>query len=67
MLLQKSNELLAHTYSHIFGLSCTGLRFLLFMGHGKARHVSMIFTKSILSKKPLKIFNNGEMYRNLLH
>ena len=65
---KKSNELLAHTYSHIFGLSCTGLRFFTVYGPwGRPDMSPMIFTKCILSKKPLKIFNNGEMFRDFTY
>ena len=65
---KKSNELLAHTYSHLFGLPCTGLRFFTVYGPwGRPDMSPMIFTRSILSKTPLKVFNHGEMYRDFTY
>ena len=62
---KKSNELMAHSYSHLFKLPCTGIRlFTVYGPWGRPDMASMIFTKSILSAKPIKIFNNGDMYRD---
>ena len=63
-----SNELMAHSYSHLFGISCTGLRFFTVYGPwGRPDMAPMIFTKAILSNKPIKIFNNGDMSRSFTY
>ena len=62
---KKSNELMAHTYSHLFNLPAIGLRFFTVYGPwGRPDMSPMLFTKAILEKKPLKIFNNGNMFRD---
>ena len=65
---KRSNELMAHSYSHLFKLPCTGIRlFTVYGPWGRPDMASMIFTKSILSAKPIKIFNNGNMYRDFTY
>ena len=65
---KKANELMAHSYSHLYGLPCTGIRFFTVYGPwGRPDMAPMIFTKSIISRKPIKIFNNGEMYRDFTY
>ena len=65
---KKSNEVIAHSYSHLFGLPCTGLRFFTVYGPwGRPDMAPMIFTKSILAKKPIKIFNFGNMTRDFTY
>jgi len=65
---KKSNELIAHSYSHIYGLSCTGLRFFTVYGPwGRPDMAPIIFTKAILENKPIKIFNYGEMFRDFTY
>ncbi len=62
---KKTNELFAHTYSHLYGISCTGIRFFTVYGPwGRPDMAPMIFTKAILSKKPIRIFNHGNMFRD---
>ncbi len=62
---KRSNELIAHTYSHIFGLPSTGLRFFTVYGPwGRPDMAPMIFTKAILEKQPLDIYNFGKMQRD---
>jgi len=62
---KRSNELMAHNYSHLFNLPTTGLRFFTVYGPwGRPDMAPMIFTKSIFSKKPIKIFNYGNMSRD---
>tara|TARA_B100000886_G_scaffold296523_1_gene223790 strand:+ start:48564 stop:49607 length:1044 start_codon:yes stop_codon:yes gene_type:complete len=62
---KKSNEVMAHSYSHLFNLPTTGLRYFTVYGPwGRPDMAPMIFTKSILSNEPIKIFNNGEMLRD---
>ena len=65
---KKSNELMAHSYSHLFKLPLTGIRlFTVYGPWGRPDMAPMIFTKSILSAKPIKIFNNGDMYRDFTY
>ncbi len=62
---KKSNELIAHSYSHIYNIKSTGLRFFTVYGPwGRPDMAPMIFTKAMLSGQPIKIFNNGEMKRD---
>ena len=62
---KRSNELMAHAYSHLYGLSCTGLRFFTVYGPwGRPDMAPMIFANAIINKKPLKIFNHGDMSRS---
>mgnify|MGYP001161401784 CR=1 FL=1 len=62
---KRSNELMAHSYSHLYGLPCTGLRFFTVYGPwGRPDMAPMIFANAILNKKPLKIFNHGNMSRS---
>ena len=62
---KRSNELMAHSYSHLYGLSCTGLRFFTVYGPwGRPDMAPMIFANAIINKKPLKIFNHGNMSRS---
>ena len=62
---KKANELMAHTYSHLFGLPTTGLRFFTVYGPwGRPDMALFLFTKAILSGKPIDVFNNGQMRRD---
>ena len=62
---KRSNELMAHSYSHLYGISCTGLRFFSVYGPwGRPDMAPMIFANAIINKKPLKIFNHGNMSRS---
>lgn len=62
---KKSNELMAHTYSHIYNLPTTGLRFFTVYGPwGRPDMAPFLFAKSILDAKPIKVFNNGDLYRD---
>ena len=59
---------MAHSYSHLFKLPSTGIRlFTVYGPWGRPDMAPMIFTKSILSAKPIKIFNNGNMYRDFTY
>lgn len=65
---KKSNELMAHTYSYLFGLPTTGLRFFTVYGPwGRPDMALFIFTKAILEGKPIQVFNNGEMERDFTY
>jgi UDP-glucuronate 4-epimerase len=62
---KKSNELMAHTYSHLFDLPCTGLRFFTVYGPwGRPDMALFLFTKAILEGKPIDVFNHGKMKRD---
>ncbi|MEZ5039020.1 MAG: NAD-dependent epimerase [Saprospiraceae bacterium] len=65
---KKSNELMAHTYSHLFGLPTTGLRFFTVYGPwGRPDMALFLFTKAILSGQPIKVFNHGNMKRDFTY
>jgi UDP-glucuronate 4-epimerase len=62
---KKSNELMAHVYSHLFGLPTTGLRFFTVYGPwGRPDMAMFMFTKAIIEGEPIQVFNNGEMERD---
>ena len=65
---KKANELMAHTYSYLYNLPTTGLRFFTVYGPlGRPDMAYFLFTKAILNKKPIKVFNNGEMQRDFTY
>ncbi|MEM1403143.1 MAG: NAD-dependent epimerase [Pseudomonadota bacterium] len=65
---KKSNELMAHTYSHLYGLPTTGLRFFTVYGPwGRPDMALFLFTKAILDGKPIKVFNHGQMRRDFTY
>ena len=65
---KRANELMAHTYSHLYGLSATGLRFFTVYGPwGRPDMAPMIFTKAIIEGKPIEIFNYGKMQRDFTY
>ncbi|MDR2971149.1 MAG: NAD-dependent epimerase [Bacteroidales bacterium] len=65
---KKSNELMAYTYSHIYGLKTTGLRFFTVYGPwGRPDMAPMLFVKAILEGKPIKVFNFGNMQRDFTY
>jgi UDP-glucuronate 4-epimerase len=65
---KKSNELMAHTYSHLFGISTTGLRFFTVYGPwGRPDMALFLFTKAIFEDKPIDVFNYGEMQRDFTY
>ena len=65
---KKSNELMAHTYSHLFGLATTGLRFFTVYGPwGRPDMALFLFTEAILKDQPIKVFNHGEMIRDFTY
>ncbi|WP_269609616.1 NAD-dependent epimerase/dehydratase family protein [Prochlorococcus marinus] len=65
---KKSNELMAHTYSHLYDLPTTGLRFFTVYGPwGRPDMAPMIFARSILKNEPIKVFNQGEMQRDFTY
>ncbi len=65
---KKSNELMAHTYSHLFGLPTTGLRFFTVYGPwGRPDMALFLFTKAILEGQPIDVFNFGDMERDFTY
>lgn len=65
---KKSNELMAHVYSHLYGLKTTGLRFFTVYGPwGRPDMAPFLFTKAILSETPIKVFNNGDLMRDFTY
>ena len=62
---KKSNELMAHSYSHLYGIPATGLRFFTVYGPwGRPDMAPMIFADAIIQNKPISIFNHGDMMRD---
>lgn len=65
---KKANELMAHAYSHLYGLPTTGLRFFTVYGPwGRPDMALFLFTKAILAGKPIDIFNYGKMQRDFTY
>lgn len=65
---KKSNELMAHTYSHLFDISTTGLRFFTVYGPwGRPDMALFLFTKAALEGRKIDVFNNGEMLRDFTY
>lgn len=65
---KKSNELMAHTYSHLFGLPTTGLRFFTVYGPwGRPDMALFLFTRAILEGRPIDVFNHGKMQRDFTY
>jgi len=65
---KKSNELMAHTYSHLYGIKTTGLRFFTVYGPwGRPDMALFMFTKNIIEKKPIMVFNNGDLLRDFTY
>ena len=65
---KKSNELMAYTYSHLYGIPATGLRFFTVYGpYGRPDMAYFSFTKAILAGRPIKVFNQGDMYRDFTY
>ena len=65
---KKTNELMAHSYSHLYGIPSTGLRFFTVYGPlGRPDMAPMIFAKSILDQKPINVFNYGKMKRDFTY
>jgi UDP-glucuronate 4-epimerase len=65
---KKANELMAHTYSHLYGLPTTGLRFFTVYGPwGRPDMALFLFTQAILAGKPIDVFNHGKMRRDFTY
>jgi UDP-glucuronate 4-epimerase len=62
---KKSDELISHSYAHLFGIPQTGLRYFTVYGPmGRPDMAYWIFTKAIFERQPIRVFNNGEMWRD---
>ncbi len=65
---KKSNEMMAHTYAHLYGISTTGLRFFTVYGPwGRPDMAPMLFTDAILNDRAIKVFNHGDMSRDFTY
>ena len=65
---KKANELMAHTYSHLYDLPATGLRFFTVYGPwGRPDMAPMLFARAILAGEPIKVFNDGRMQRDFTY
>jgi len=65
---KKANELMAHTYSHLYGLPATGLRFFTVYGPwGRPDMAPMLFARAILAGEPIRVFNGGQMRRDFTY
>jgi UDP-glucuronate 4-epimerase len=65
---KKSNELMAHTYSHLYGFATTGLRFFTVYGPwGRPDMAMFLFTDAMIKGNPIKVFNNGNMERDFTY
>ncbi len=65
---KKANELMAHTYAHLYGLPCTGLRFFTVYGPwGRPDMAMFLFTDAILNGRPIDVFNYGKMRRDFTY
>lgn len=65
---KKSNELMAHAYSHLYGFKTTGLRFFTVYGPwGRPDMAMFLFTDAIINDKPIKVFNNGNLERDFTY
>ncbi|TBR41251.1 NAD-dependent epimerase [Marinomonas agarivorans] len=65
---KKSNELMAHSYSHLYGIPTTGLRFFTVYGPGGRPDMApWLFTEAILNDRPIKVFNQGKMMRDFTY
>jgi UDP-glucuronate 4-epimerase len=65
---KKANEVMAHSYAHLYGLPCTGLRFFTVYGPwGRPDMALFLFTKAILAGEPITLFNEGRMRRDFTY
>jgi UDP-glucuronate 4-epimerase len=65
---KKANEMMAHSYAHLYGIPCTGLRFFTVYGPwGRPDMALFLFTKAILAGEPIKVFNHGKHKRSFTY
>ena len=65
---KRADELFAHTYAHLYGIACTGLRFFTVYGPwGRPDMAPILFARAIADGEPIKVFNEGEMWRDFTY
>jgi UDP-glucuronate 4-epimerase len=65
---KRTDELFGYTYAHLFGIPCTGLRFFTVYGPwGRPDMAAFLFTRAIVAGEPIRVFNNGEMWRDFTY
>lgn len=65
---KKSNELLAHSYCHLYNIPCTGLRFFTVYGpYGRPDMACFLFANKMFNNEPIQVFNNGDLYRDFTY
>ena len=65
---KRADELIGHTYAHLYGIPATGLRFFTVYGPwGRPDMAPMLFTRAILAGEPIRVFNHGEMWRDFTY
>jgi len=65
---KRADELFAHTYAHLYGIPCTGLRFFTVYGPwGRPDMAPVLFARAIAAGEPIKVFNHGEMWRDFTY
>jgi UDP-glucuronate 4-epimerase len=65
---KRADELITHTYAHLYGIAATGLRFFTVYGSwGRPDMAPMIFARAIIAGEPIKVFNDGEMWRDFTY
>ncbi|MBV9548138.1 MAG: NAD-dependent epimerase/dehydratase family protein [Alphaproteobacteria bacterium] len=65
---KRTDELFGYTYAHLFGITCTGLRFFTVYGPwGRPDMAAFLFTKAIMAGEPIRVFNHGEMWRDFTY
>jgi len=65
---KRTDELFGYTYSHLFGIPCTGLRFFTVYGPwGRPDMAAFLFTRAIVAGEPIRVFNHGEMWRDFTY
>ena len=65
---KRADELFAHTYAHLYGIPCTGLRFFTVYGPwGRPDMAPMLFARAIAADEPIKVFNHGQMWRDFTY
>jgi UDP-glucuronate 4-epimerase len=65
---KRADELFAHTYAHLYGIACTGLRFFTVYGPwGRPDMAPILFASAIAKDQPIKVFNHGEMWRDFTY
>jgi len=65
---KKANEAMAHSYAHLYGIPATGLRFFTVYGPwGRPDMAPLLFTRALLERRPIEVFNGGDMQRDFTH